>query len=82
MSDKTPKFMVVEHSEVPDRVSGNHGRPFSPLTVALLAGNTIWVAKEGDWAFRKTLNAHGKRLRTRRAERDGVKGMYLWTEEL
>ena len=82
MPDKVKAaFEVVEPTEVPNRTTGQ-GRPMSPITLALLDGKTIFVVGERDWAFRKTLSSRGRRLHTRRAERDGVKGVYLWTEEI
>ena len=79
---ETPaKYIVVERSEVPARRDAI-GRPIGEMTQALIDGKIIFIPRVGDVSFRKTLSKYGRRLRTRVADREGVRGTYLWAEEI
>jgi hypothetical protein len=56
-------------------------RPYSPVTKALLDGNTVFLAGRQSYNT-KTFTNKGKRLRSNRGERNGVAGVYIWLEDL
>lgn len=81
---QTDVFTVLEPKEaaqVHEHASTNGKRPYSAVTKALLAGNTIFLANRTSYNT-KTFTGKGKRVRTSRGERDGQPGVYIWLDDV
>lgn len=77
------EFEVLDAKEsaaVRENASQTGRRPFSPVTKALLAGETVFLIGRQSYNT-KTFTALGKRLRSNRAERNGRAGVYIWLED-
>jgi hypothetical protein len=71
----------AEALTVRENSSGTGKRPYSPVTKALLEGDTIFLVGRMSYNT-KTFNGKGKRLRSSRGERNGQTGVYIWLEDL
>lgn len=80
MNDEFELITDVEAKEIRSNASNNGNRPLSPVTKALLAGETVFLV--GRTSFNtKTVDKMNKRLHTHRGERGGRAGVYLWLED-
>jgi hypothetical protein len=70
-----------EAAQVKAEASTTGNRPFSPVTKALLAGDTVFLVARTSYNT-KTFTKLGKRLRSHRGERDGKQGVYIWLEDM
>lgn len=77
---------MTDFEVVPDterRPKANSGRQPSALSVALVEGKTVFVPHYGDTRFlgrSSYLRNRGYRVVSRKGERDGIPGVYLWAE--
>jgi len=71
----------AEAATVRANASDTGKRPYSPVTRALLDGNTVFLVGRNSYNT-KTFTGHGKRLRSSRGERNGTSGVYIWLEDL
>ncbi len=73
-------FVIIDKSERPA------GYRVSPLTLALLDGETLFLSIEKGRALggssARTLKTRGLRLVTRALTRDGIQGMAAWAEPI
>lgn len=78
-----PGFEIVPASERPKRRIAERGP--SPLSLALAAGHTVWVAKPFNSGRVRQPTGYcerlGLRVRQVSGDRDGVPGLYLWAEK-
>lgn len=75
-------FDVIDEAEaaaIKENASTTGKRPFSPVTKALLAGQTVFLVNRNSYNT-KTFTKAGKRLRSARGERNGKTGVYVWLE--
>ena len=75
------EFEIVKPEEVPAGRGG--GRPPSELSLVLERGETVFVPglRRNPMPTRTSyLAAHGFVVHTRRGERNGTEGLYLWAE--
>lgn len=76
------EFDVLDEKEakaIQENASNNGRRPYSPVTKALLEGQTVFLVGRGSFNT-KTFTKFGKRLRTNRGIRNEREGTYLWLE--
>jgi hypothetical protein len=70
-----------EAASVKENASSTGKRPYSAVTKALLAGDTVFLIGRTSYNT-KTFTSQGKRLRSSRGERSGQAGVYIWLEDL
>lgn len=80
-ADEFETLSDAEAKKVRENASDTGRRPFSPVTKALLAGDTVFLASRQSYNT-KTFTKLGKRLRTSRGERNDRPGVYLWLEDI
>lgn len=81
---RVDEFDVLDATEataVKSGASTTGRRPFSPVTKALLAGETVFLIGRQSYNT-KTFVKQSKRLRSSRGERNGRDGVYIWLEDL
>lgn len=78
--DEFDVLTEAEAEKIRANASTNGRRPYSPVTKALLEGQTVFLIGRTSYNT-KTFAALGKRLRTARGERNGRSGTYLWLED-
>lgn len=79
MSD-THKPLVIEGEEAAAiKASPKHQQ--AVYTPALRAGSVVWYPGRATPPTFGHLAAEGLRTRSRKGERDGVKGFYVWAEK-
>lgn len=63
---------------------GGVGKDPDSITGRLRAGEVLWLPDNGKSPTNRwqALKAMGYQQRTRRGERDGVKGVYVWAEPI
>lgn len=71
----------TEAATIRANASTNGKRPYSPVTKALLEGQTVFLVGRSSYNT-KTFTKLGKRLRTSRGQRNGRDGTYLWLEDI
>lgn len=78
------EFEVLDKTEATDiheAASTNGHRPLSPITKALLEGQTVFLIGKGSYGT-KTFEKMGKKLKSMRGERNGKNGVYVWLVEI
>ncbi len=76
------EFEVLSPEEAAMVKAMRDGRQRIGVTQALIGGATIWFPRRTVNNFYRMLAARGYQLHTRYAEKDGVKGTYLWAEKV
>lgn len=87
MSTNEPTTITGVEADAIKASKPKMGRPNDPSSVAgrLRAGEVLWLPGGEEpkvSGYRTTLKPRGFRLVTRRGERDGVKGIYMWAEKV
>ena len=75
------KFEVLSPEEAAMVRAMRDGRMKLGITEALIGGETLWVPHRKVSNYYPMARNRGYQLRVRYAERDGVKGCYVWAEK-
>lgn len=75
-------FEVLSPEEAAMVRAMRNGSKHIGITDALVGGATVWFPHRRVSNYYGSVSAKGYRLHARWAERDGVKGAYLWAEKV
>ena len=75
------EFEVLSPEEAAMVRAMREGRKRLGITASLIGGETIWVPHRRVQSYYGPVSAKGYRMHSQSAERDGVKGAYLWAEK-
>lgn len=81
VADEFDVLTADEALAIRANASTNGKRPYSPVTKALIEGQTVFLVGRNSYNT-KTFTKLGKRLHTARGERNGREGVYIWLADV